>query len=78
MGGEKGNKEKERRGRGGEEEGREGEGKGFAGPMSNYFLHAPVSDCMGIPITYSYAYVSVGTVIFDTNNHEANYFLAAV
>jgi len=52
----------------------EGEGKGFAGPMSNYFLYAPVSNCMGRPITYSYAYIGLpaGTVIFYTNNHEAN------
>ena len=36
--------------------------------------YAPVSDCMGRPITYSYAHVDlpVGTVIFDTNNHETN------
>jgi len=47
-------------------------GRGFAGPMSNYFLYAPVSDCMGRPIIYSYAYVPVGTVIFDTKNYEAN------
>jgi len=36
-----------RKRREGEEEGREGDGKGFAGPLSNYFLYAPVSDCMG-------------------------------
>jgi len=59
-------------GKGRRREGREGEGKGFAGPMSNYFLYAPVSDCTGRPITYSYAYVPVRMVIFDTNNHEAN------
>ena len=47
----------------GRREEKEGEGKVFAGPMSNY---APVSDCMGRPIR------PVGTVIFDTNNHEAN------
>ena len=62
---------------------REGEGKGFARPMSNYFLYVPVSDCIRRSITiiiiiitiiigYSYAYVPVGTVIFDTNNHEIN------
>jgi len=36
--------------------------------------NAPVSDCMGRPIAYSYAYVGlpVGKIIFDTNNHEAN------
>ena len=36
--------------------------------------YAPVRDCMGRPIrpTYSYAYVPIETVIFDTNNHEAN------
>jgi len=38
--------------------------------------YAPVSDCMGRPKTY-YLFVCirrlpVGTVIFDTNNHEAN------
>jgi len=40
-------------------EGKEREGKGFAGPMSKYFLHvyAPVSDCMGSPVTCSYVYV---------------------
>jgi len=31
-----------------------GEGKGFAGPMSNYFLYAPVSDCMGRPRMHTY------------------------
>ena len=34
--------------------------------------YVPVSDCVGRPITYSYAYVPVGMVIFDTNNHAAN------
>jgi len=60
-------------GREGEErgEGREGDGEGFAGPMSNYFLRA-CERLHGKTITYSYAYVPVGTVIFDTNNHEAN------
>ena len=48
---------KGRRRREGDELGRGGEGKGFAGPMSNYFLYAPVIDCMGTPITYSYAYL---------------------
>ena len=35
---------------------------------------------MGRPIrpTYSYAYVPIETVIFDTNNHEANKFFPAV
>jgi len=54
MGVGKGKKDKGRRRvgrRGREGEGRDGEGKGFAGPMSNYFLYAPVSDCMGRPIT---------------------------
>jgi len=42
MGGEKG-KKKRRRGVG---ERRGERGKGFAGPMPNYFLYAPVIDCM--------------------------------
>jgi len=32
----------------------------------------PVSDCIGRPVTYTHAYVTVRTVLFDTNNHEAN------
>jgi len=48
--------------------------EGIRGEVSNYFIYAPVSDCMGRPITYrySYTYVPVGTVISDTNSHEAN------
>ena len=35
--------------------------------------YAPVSDYIGRAYyLYSYAYVPVGTVIFDKNNHEAN------
>ena len=72
---EGGKRKKEKGRREGEEtgEGKETEGKGFAGPMSKYFLHvyAPVSDCMGSPVTCSYVYVPVGTVIFKTNNRKA-------
>jgi len=48
--------------------GRGGEGKGFAGPMSNYFLLA-YERLQG---KYLLVCIRVGTVIFDTNNHEAN------
>ena len=35
--------------------------------------YAPASDYIGRAYyLYSYAYVPVGTVIFDKNNHEAN------
>jgi len=62
---------------GGEEEerGKGGKDRGSVLPdQCQTTSYAPVSDCMGRPITYSYAHVDlpVGTVIFDTNNHETN------
>jgi len=77
--GRKGNGRGKGRRRGGEELGRgrgrdggRGKEKGRDLPdQGQTTSYTPVSDCMERPITYSYAYVPVGTVIFD-KNHGAN------
>jgi len=59
------------RGRGGEGEGGIERGRDLLDQYQTTSC-GPVSDCMGRPITYTFAYILVGTVIFDTNSHEAN------